>query len=112
VSRPAAGFDGSRCALGRLGGPLCDPGAIDDRLRSFLATRVSRAGAALASAESATTAKKRGRAVAKAQRLVDAMAKRATRAAKKRKGPLPAACRDRLLSEIQAVRDAISTLRH
>jgi hypothetical protein len=110
VSQPIGGFDGARCVIGGLGGALCDPGTVDAKLERFLVRQVGRATRALDRAETATSAKRRGKQLRAATARLGAIARRVTKLVRKRKTPLDGACRDRILGRVTAAQGVVAGL--
>ena len=110
VSQAIGGFAGARCMMARLGGPMCDPGLVSEKLQRFIDAQVRRAGRALDAAAATTKAKRRGKLVRAADRRFAAIARRVTKLGRAKKKPLDPVCRDRILGEVTQLRGVMAGL--
>jgi CRP-like cAMP-binding protein len=104
------GFDGARCLMAQLGGPICDPGLVTEKLQRLIDARVRQARRALAAAAATTKAKRRGKLLHTADRRLTAIARRVTKLGRAKKKPLDPVCRDRILGELRELHGVMAEL--
>jgi hypothetical protein len=90
---------------------LCAPGEMDRAFSTMLRKRVKTMLKSLAAAETTARAARRARLLRSADLRLAAVAKQATKAARRKRRPMPASCADQVVRAVETARGAITPLR-